>query len=296
MATSQDYIDTLHTFTKKCDFFVGIDSDGCVFDTMEIKHKECFTPNFIKYFKMQAVSKYAREAWDFVNLYSKTRGCNRFLALNTVLTLLGERDVVKARGVSMPDKSHLVSFIESGKPLGNEALAEEKAGNAFLELCYEWSINVNKTVEDMVEGVPPFPFVRESLTKIEGKADMMVVSQTPTEALTREWQEHDIEKHVQIIAGQEMGKKSEHLIVAAGDKYEHEKKLMIGDAPGDRKAAEDANCLFYPINPGNEEASWERFHGEALDKFFAGTYAGDYEAKLIKEFESYLPELPPWKH
>jgi len=31
------------------DFFVGIDSDGCAFDTMEIKHKECFTPNTIKH-------------------------------------------------------------------------------------------------------------------------------------------------------------------------------------------------------------------------------------------------------
>ncbi|HCR31211.1 MAG TPA: haloacid dehalogenase, partial [Opitutae bacterium] len=23
------------------EFFVGIDSDGCIFDSMEIKHKEC---------------------------------------------------------------------------------------------------------------------------------------------------------------------------------------------------------------------------------------------------------------
>jgi len=29
------------------DFFIGIDSDGCAFDTMELKHKECFTPNII---------------------------------------------------------------------------------------------------------------------------------------------------------------------------------------------------------------------------------------------------------
>jgi len=50
-------------------FFVGIDSDGCVFDTMEIKHKECFTPNIIKHWGLQAVSKYAREAAEFVNLY-----------------------------------------------------------------------------------------------------------------------------------------------------------------------------------------------------------------------------------
>jgi hypothetical protein len=38
------------------EFFIGIDSDGCAFDTMEIKQKECFCPNFIKYFRMQPVS------------------------------------------------------------------------------------------------------------------------------------------------------------------------------------------------------------------------------------------------
>ena len=62
-------------------FFVGIDSDGCAFDTMEIKHKECFAPNIIKYWNLQAVSKYAREAAEFVNLYSRFRGQNRFPAL-----------------------------------------------------------------------------------------------------------------------------------------------------------------------------------------------------------------------
>jgi len=70
---------------------------------------------------------------------------------------------------------------------------------------------------------------------------------------------------------------------------------MIGDALGDLKAAKDNNALFYPINPGNEDKSWKRFHDEAFDKFVAGQYAGDYEAKLIAEFDGYLPECPPWK-
>ena len=34
--------------SKRNDFFIGIDSDGCVFDTMEVKHKECFIPNMIQ--------------------------------------------------------------------------------------------------------------------------------------------------------------------------------------------------------------------------------------------------------
>ena len=93
----------LRDFTPTKEFFVGIDSDGCIFDSMEIKHKECFTPMFIKHFRLQAVSKYAREVWEFVNLYSKDRGANRFPALARAVRLLGARAPVQARGVSMPD-------------------------------------------------------------------------------------------------------------------------------------------------------------------------------------------------
>ena len=32
----------LREFRKTHEFFVGIDSDGCAFDTMEVKHKERF--------------------------------------------------------------------------------------------------------------------------------------------------------------------------------------------------------------------------------------------------------------
>lgn len=56
------------------DFFIGIDSDGCAFDTMEPKHKECFCPTTIWKWNLEAVGKYARETWDFVNLYGRTRG------------------------------------------------------------------------------------------------------------------------------------------------------------------------------------------------------------------------------
>ena len=61
------------------------------------------------------------------------------------------------------------------------------------------------------------------------------------------------------------------------------------------KAASSNGVLFYPINPGNEEESWERFYKEGMERFFSGTYKGVYENKLIKEFEKYLPEQPHWK-
>jgi hypothetical protein len=61
------------------------------------------------------------------------------------------------------------------------------------------------------------------------------------------------------------------------------------------KAAKSVGARYFPINPGHEEASWANFLKEGLDRFFAGTYAGEYEAALIAEFDRYLPEKPSWK-
>jgi phosphoglycolate phosphatase-like HAD superfamily hydrolase len=285
----------LRDFKPAKDFFVGIDSDGCVFDSMEIKHKECFAPMFIKHFHLQAVSKYARETWEFVNLYSKSRGANRFPALSRALNLLRARPEVIARNAAVSDTRALDEWIARESKLGNATLAAEvKNGNQALASVKVWSDAVNACVEDMVHGVPPFPLVRECLEKVRARADVMVISQTPTPALEREWAEHNINQYVEIIAGQEMGTKTEHLKYAASGKYPAQKILMIGDAPGDLNAAKSNGALFYPIDPGSEERSWKRFHDEALNRFFAGTYAGEYETRLIKEFDARLPEKPAW--
>ena len=115
-------------------------------------------------------------------------------------------------------------------------------------------------------------------------------------SLTREWEEQGIAEFVFAIAGQEMGKKSEHIeYTSSGGRYEKSKMLMIGDAPGDMKAARANDAMFFPIMPGEEDKSWKRLYEEGLDKFFAGEYAGAYEASLVEEFEAHLPETPPWK-
>jgi len=283
------------------DFFVGIDSDGCVFDTMEIKHKECFCPNIIKHWGLQAVSKYAREAAEFVNLYSKWRGINRWPALVMVLDLLRERPEVIARHVDIPQVPRIREFIESDFPKSNDGLRAYVATltaehpDPELDRALAWSLAVNATIADMVHGIPPFPFVRESLEVLFDKADMIVVSQTPNEALEREWKEHGIDRYVRVIAGQERGKKSEHIALATRGQYAPDHMLMIGDAPGDLRAGRANDALFFPVNPGHEEESWQRFYEEGLHRFLAKEYAGDYEARLIAEFEKFMPETPPWK-
>jgi phosphoglycolate phosphatase-like HAD superfamily hydrolase len=277
-------------------FFVGIDSDGCAFDTMEIKQKECFCPNFIRYWGFQPVATAARQTWEFVNLYSKHRGVNRFLAVIETIRQLEERHEVKARNFTVPDISALAEWTRSETSLGNPALTAyaAKVNIPEIDLALAWSKKVNEDIGQMIFGIPPFPFVRESLEKLSPRADMMVVSQTPGEALNREWEEHDIKQFTRIIAGQEFGTKSEHLKYAAKGKYADNHILMIGDAPGDLKAARNNGVLFYPINPGSEEASWERFHNEAIDRFLAGAYEGEYQDRLIAAFEKLLPEKPHW--
>lgn len=289
----------LRDFEPQHDFFIGIDSDGCAFDTMEIKHKECFAPNTIKHWGLQPVSKYAREAAEFVNLYSKWRGINRWPALVMVFDLLRERDEVIRRKVSIPQADAIRAFIEQDKhPHSNDGLSgyiAEHPDEPDLERAMAWTTAVNDTVADMVHGVPPFPYVRESLEAMADKADMIVVSATPCVALEQEWNEHDIARFVRVIAGQEMGKKAQHLQLAAGGKYDPNHILMIGDAPGDMRAARSVDALFYPINPGDEERSWQRFYDEAMHRFFDGTYTKEYEAELVREFEACLPDIPPWQ-
>jgi len=278
------------------DFLIALDSDGCVFDTMEIKQKECFIPNTIKHWSLQPVSKYTRAASEFVNLYSKWRGANRFPALIKVFDLLrGWPEVIK-RKVDIPRARSLRDWVERESKLGNPALEfeVERSDDTILKQALKWSIAVNDAIEDMVFGIPPFPLVRETLQKISQWADIIVCSGTPGEALTREWEENDIAGFPRVIAGQEMGRKKEHLELVA-DKYPKGNILMIGDAPGDMKAAKTNNLLFYPINPGHEENSWELFHDEVAEKFRNGNYNTEYELIFISEFNKLLPEKPSWE-
>jgi len=293
----------LKDFKPKKKFFVGIDSDGCAFDTMGIKQRECFCPWLIGYFGLQPVAKAVRECKEFADLFSKTRGFNRHKTTKRIIAeLLPSHPMVKARDFKVPQYPHYFAWVDDPNSLlSNDGLkqaiaaASEPDAKRELELALAWSEKVNEAIGQIVKGLPPFPYVRESLEKITPLADVIVVSATPNEALAREWEEHDIAKYVEVIAGQEMGKKAQHLEYAAKGRYEKNHILMVGDAPGDMKAAKANDALFYPINPGDEVKSWKRFADVAFDKFINGEYAGEYEEKVIAEFDAYLPETPPWE-
>ncbi len=292
-----NYKQILDDFKPEKDFYIGVDSDGCVFDSMEIKHKECFIPNIIKHWHLQSVSKYAREAAEFVNLYSQWRGTNRFPALVKVFELLREHPVVKKYGIEIIDDASLIAFIDSGVPLGVPSLkdAYNKTKDPVLKMAIEWSRGVDTSVEDMVKGVICFSDVPRTLEKFRAHADIVVVSSTPHDAIVREWKEHDMARYTSAIAGQEMGNKKTQLEKTATGNYDKKRILMIGDAPGDMKSAHAVGARFYPIIPGKEEESWERLYHETADMFLHDQYTKTLEQSLIDEFNKNLPSVPPWK-
>ncbi|UCC98147.1 MAG: HAD family hydrolase [Phycisphaerales bacterium] len=302
--TATDPARPLKEFRPKNEFFVGIDSDGSAFNTMGIKQRECFCPWLIAFFGLQPVAQAARECKEFADLFSKTRGANRHKTTRRIIAeLLPNHPETAAKGFEVPQYPHYFAWVDDPKSLlSNEGLKKaidetaDPQAKQQLALALAWSERVDWAVSEIVAGLPPFPYVRESLRKMQLSADVIVVSGTPDEALRREWAEHDIAKYTAVIVGQETGTKTDIVGYATRGKYEKNHVLMIGDAPGDMRAARANDALFYPINPGDEVESWKRFGSEAFDKFIKGEYAGPYEEKLIAEFNAYLPESPPWEH
>ena len=286
----------LSALPARHDALVGLDSDGCVFPTMELKQRLCFHAEIIRHWQLAPLAGPLRECAEFVNLFSRWRGQNRFPALLMTFELLAARSEARASGVRLPDTTALRAYCASGQTLSNATLAQEARTNADPELArlLAWSLAVSANIERLARNVAPFPGVRACLDQIVARADLLVVSQTPAEALFREWRTSGLEHYPAFIAPQELGAKTEHLRLAIGHKYTVRRVLMIGDAFGDLHAARAVGALFYPINPGHEEAAWQRLHHEAFARFLAGTYAGAYEADRIAEFAALLPEFPPW--
>jgi phosphoglycolate phosphatase-like HAD superfamily hydrolase len=291
-----DYQIALRNLIPRHDFFIGIDSDGCIFDTMEVKQKEFFIPNAIKYFDLYEISDELIETWEFVNLYSVFRGGNRFNSIVKVFELLAKREKIRDKNFRLPDLNSLKDWIRRETKLSNFNLRSyfESSNDPDLEKVVNWTEAVNKDITSRMRNIPPFPHARAAVEQLSVIADIVIVSQTPLEALQREWEEHDLKKYVSAIAGQEHGTKTEHLTAAAKGKYSENKILMIGDAKGDLDAANNNSFLFYPVIPGNEDESWKNFLDEGLRKFINGSFSGTYEDDLLRKFGDSLPGHPPW--
>ena len=271
-------------------FFIGIDSDGTVFDSMEIKHKRVFQPVAMEIFGLSEVADDYYHIAEAINLYSTKRGINRFEALALAFKRLAEQSDAGARVLA--GHEDLVDFIASRKGLSSSALASYNHAkqSQFLAKVLEWSRQSDALYKRIMEneGTPVFPRVKTILQRALARAEVVVISSSSRATLEEDWEKAGLLPFVTRIEGQEQGNKAKQLEGAFREGREPNKALMIGDALSDFEAAKTHRMLFYPITPGDEEIAWEHFEKEALNRFFHGRYSGAYEEGLLLNFKSVL--------
>ncbi|MBP2656097.1 MAG: family hydrolase [Firmicutes bacterium] len=276
--------ETIADYIKGKAFLVCVDSDGCAMDTMEVKHRKCFAPKAIEVWQLYDIETKFLDTWNTLNLYSKTRGINRFKGLVKTFKLLA------TEGFKMPDLSAVDQWVQTTEELSNPSLkrAIEKTGDEQLINTLAWSEAVNQAIRDLPQNDKPFPNVKEGLKRISELADIAIVSSANTSAVKDEWTRHELTPYVEVLLGQESGSKAACIGGLKGNNFSDNKVLMVGDAPGDLEAALTNGVLYYPILVGREGFSWSRLASEGLVKLVEGSYRGEYQQKLINEFEATL--------
>ena len=275
-------------FVKQKAFFVGIDSDGTAFDSMKIKHTFSFVPAAIEVFGLEACGEAFCEIEERINLYSLTRGINRFPGL-----LMTFEELIAA-GYWAEDQltglEDLKAYIESGYPLSNAGLKDWLAENpsAFGQKVLRWSELGDIYFEKLTKDIEPYDGVARAIEHMRSDADIMVVSAASSKGLEKDWGRAGLAGKVNFIAGQEFGKKAEQLLYAKEKGFAGEQMLMVGDAPGDYEAAKKAGVWFYPMIPGRETECWEKLSDKYFDLFVNGQYDKDVEAALYDEFIGFL--------
>ena len=262
-------------------FAVCVDSDGCAMDTMNIKHIRCFGPCMVAEWGLETWRDAILERWNVINLYSGTRGINRFKGLAMALREINER-YTPVEGIDL-----LSAWVKDAPELSNDAVAGKAKEHPVFEKALRWSRAVNRAIEELPpEEVRPFAYVREALAAAHRGADVIVVSSANPEAVREEWKRFGLLEHVDLLCTQEMGSK-EYCIGKLAEKG-YGAILMCGDAPGDAQAARKNRVYFYPILVNREDESWKRFLDEALDQYLNNEYAGAYQQALLTEFNANL--------
>lgn len=277
------------SFERKHDFLICVDSDGCAMDTMDIKHFRCFGPCMIEVWGLHAHEQELLARWNEVNLYTMTRGINRFKGLAIALKEAEET----YDDVQIDDLETFLRWTETTKELSNRAIEEVLAQkeSKSLRMALEWSERVNVAIKNLPEEENlPFEGAKAGLAAAHAAADVAIVSSANAGAVREEWTRHNLIEHTDIMLAQDAGTKAYCIGQLLQKGYEKAHVLMIGDAPGDQKAAEDNGVLYYPILVKKEKSSWERFLSEGLEKFLSGTYSGKYQEERINEFQKNLSE------
>lgn len=275
---------TLQAFAKQKDYLICVDSDGCAMDTMDIKHFRCFGPCMVEEWGLEQWSEPILNRWNAINLYSGTRGINRFKGLAMALTEI-DKVYCPIEGVA-----ELAAWAEHAPELSNQAIAEaaKTAKGPALTKALSWSRKVNAAIDALPESdKKPFPGVAEALAAAHSAADVAIVSSANREAVEEEWTRCGLLPLVDVLCCQDSGSKAACIAQLKAKGYDPAHILMVGDAPGDQAAAGKNGVMFYPILARHEADSWAEFTAKALPALLSGSY-GPYGQEIAKRFEKNL--------
>lgn len=271
----------LADFRKKKDWLICIDSDGCAMDTMDIKHIRCFGPCIVEEWGLSEWEAPILNRWNDINLYTMTRGINRFKGLVKMLKEIDEQ-YCKIEGIDVLEK-----WVAESQELSNPALerAIQTVDSICLKKALSWSRKVNESINALSDDEKrPFEGVKEALKYAHQYADIAIVSSANQQAVEDEWELYHLLDHVDILLAQNVGSKAYCIQELLNKGYEPDKVLMTGDAPGDMDAAKKNGVYYYPILVKHEIDSWCEFVNKAVPKLIEGSYGGDYQKEKENEF------------
>ena len=272
------------SFERKHDYLVCVDSDGCVMDTMNCKHFHCFGPCMVTEWGLEEWKDEILARWNEVNLFSMTRGINRFKALAVCLAEIDQK-YKPITGVAA-----LVHWAETAPALSNDGVAKAAAeatdaeAKLVLQKALSWSKAVNAAIVELPEELKvPYEGAKEGLAAAHQFADVAMVSSANRDAVEEEWGKFGLLEHTDIVLAQDIGSKAACIAAMLKFGYDLDKVVMIGDAPGDSDAAEKNNVHYFPILVNHEKESWDEAIAVAFGKLQEGSYAA-YGAEMKKKF------------
>ena len=272
------------SFVRKHDYLVCVDSDGCVMDTMNCKHFHCFGPCMVTEWGLEAWKEEILDRWNVINLFSMTRGINRFKGLAMALGEIHEK-YQPITGIA-----YLQHWADTAPALSNDAVAaaaaeaECEAAKLVFEKALAWSKAVNAAIVKLPEELKvPYNGAKEGLVAAHTFADVAMVSSANRDAVEEEWGKFGLLEHTDIVLAQDVGSKAACIAAMLRYGYDADKVVMIGDAPGDCDAAEKNGVYYYPILVNHEKESWDEAIAVAFEKLKEGTYA-PYGAQMKQKF------------
>lgn len=261
---------------------ICIDSDGCVMDTMNYKHMLAFGPIAVEVYNIKKEKEFL-EIWNNINLFSKTRGVNRFIGLYLSFEKLNKIDS------DVQKLNELKEWIDNTKELSNNSLKQQIdiTNSDELKKVLEWSEKVNNKIASLKGKDKVFDGVKEAFSKMRDNVDIAIVSSANKEAILEEWTRHSLLPYVKYIMGQDRGSKY-HCLEILKEEYDEKNILLIGDSPGDLEASIKAKVQFYPIIFDDEKNSWNEFKDKVLDEFLNDEYLEkEYIDKYMNKLNSF---------